>query len=93
VVRAVPAATGRQVGVVAGFKRGRERAEAEEQHKQDGKDAPHLTEILHDECVDAHFLGPLRGILSGHIGSMRSGIIDSCSGSSTFPCMKEAAGV
>jgi len=47
-VRAVPPATGRQTRIVAGFERGRERPQPEEQDHQDGKTAPHLRQMLHE---------------------------------------------
>lgn len=54
VVRAVPPATGRQVSIVTGLERGRERPEPKEQDEQDGETAAHLTRMLHEECFNAH---------------------------------------
>ena len=47
-MRAVTPTTGGQTRVVAGFKRGRKRAQAEEQGKEDGECAPHLGFILQE---------------------------------------------
>ena len=85
VMRTVPPAAGRQAGIVAGLERSRERPQPEEQQQQDGENTPHLTPMLHDKCAGAHYLGAF----FANIGRRRSGIIDSCSGSSLFHRTKE----
>lgn len=49
-VGALAAAAGGQARILAGFERGRERTDAEQQDQQDGKRAPHLELIVHQSA-------------------------------------------
>jgi hypothetical protein len=48
-VCSVAAAAGWEARVFLSSQRGRKRAETEEENKEDGKSAPHLEIIVHDE--------------------------------------------